>query len=277
MQDWMENYFHGNSFGDMQFYYSGVREKSLNHRYGPRVAKHYLLNLVCEGTADFWYRGKKREISAGTFYVMYPGGEMYYQTKQDMAWSIRWVVVDGPQVEALLRELGLTPEDPFLRVEDPIRLQEQFDSIFEFTKEESFKNQMLCYACLYQIFAQLLEQKRTAGKGGPIVQAETYIRRHLRENITVKEIADHVHLNNNYFTKLFKSTLGITPLQYINQSRVEKGKYLLEHTQFSVGEISDEVGFEDELYFSRVFRKYVGMSPMSYRKQISDQGRDLRL
>ena len=276
MQSWMERYFNSSSLGELQFYYSGVREKSVNHQYGPRVAKHYLLNLVCEGTADFWYRGEKREISAGTFYVMYPEGEMYYQTKRDMAWSIRWVVVDGPQVEALLRELNLTPEDPFLQVSEPEQLERLFHQIFEYTKEDSFRNKMLCYACLYQIFAQLLEQKRNVGKENPVAMAETYIRRNLHKCLTVTEIAEHVHLNSNYFTKLFKSTLGITPLQYINRSRVEKGKYLLEHTQFSVGEISDEVGFEDELYFSRVFRKYVGMSPMSYRKQIPVQGRNLR-
>jgi AraC family transcriptional regulator len=62
--------------------------------------------------------------------------------------------------------------------------------------------------------------------------------------------------------------MGVTPLNYINQKRVEKGKYLLEHTQFSVGEISEEVGFKDELYFSRVFKKYVGISPLAYRKQV---------
>ena len=76
-------------------------------------------------------------------------------------------------------------------------------------------------------------------------------------------------LNSTYFTKLFKSTLGITPLQYINRSRVEKSKYLLEHTQFSVGEISDEVGFEDELYFSRVFKKFTGIPPQSFSQAIS--------
>jgi YesN/AraC family two-component response regulator len=268
MQDWKENVFNRSTFGDLQFYYSGIREKSMNHHYGPLMAKHYLLNFVCEGSADFWCQGVRQEIYPGTFYVMFPNEDMYYQTKKDMGWSIYWVVVDGYQVELLLSELGLTPDNPFLKIENAENLKELFNQIFELTKEDSFKNKMLCHSCLYQIFAILLEQKREIGHKNLIWEAERYISQHLSGTVTVNEIAAHVHLNGNYFTKLFKKTMGVTPLNYINQKRIEKGKYLLEHTQFSVGEISEEVGFKDELYFSRVFKKYVGISPLAYRKQV---------
>ena len=89
MKDWIENSFNSSHFGDLQFYYSGVRERSLNHHYGPRSANHYLLNFVYEGNANFWCSGRKTVVSAGTFYVMFPGADMYYQTIPDTAWSIQ--------------------------------------------------------------------------------------------------------------------------------------------------------------------------------------------
>jgi hypothetical protein len=202
MQDWKENVFNRSTFGDLQFYYSGIREKSMNHHYGPRMAKHYLLNFVCEGSADFWCQGVRQEIYPGTFYVMFPNEDMYYQTKKDMGWSIYWVVVDGYQVELLLSELGLTPDNPFLKIENAENLKELFNQIFELTKEDSFKNKMLCHSCLYQIFAILLEQKREIGHKNLIWEAERYISQHLSGTVTVNEIAAHVHLNGNYFTKL---------------------------------------------------------------------------
>lgn len=268
MRDWIENSFNSSLSGDLRFYYSGIREHSLNHHYGPRLESHYLLNFVYEGSADFWCRGKKCQVSAGTFYVMFPDADQHYQTKKDTAWSIQWVIVDGKQVEAFLSELGLTPENPFLRVEDPQRLKETFDHIFEYTKADTMENKMLCFSWLYRMFAQLLEQKDSLEKIGVIRRAEEYIRLHLTENLTVSQIAGQFYLNANYFTKLFKSELGVTPLHYINQKRVEKGKYLLEHTRLGIGEIAGETGFTDELYFSRVFRKYVGISPLAYRKKL---------
>lgn len=269
MKDWIENSFNSSHFGDLQFYYSGVREHSMNHHYGPRSANHYLLNYVYEGTADFWCQGRKSVVSAGTFYVMFPNTDMHYQTRKDTAWSIQWVVVDGKQVETFLSELEITPENPFLRVADTARLRATFDSIFEHTQIDTFRDKMLCFSYLYQMFAQLLEQKQSSGRPRVIHQAEEYIRLHLTENLTISQIASRFYLNSNYFAKLFKAEVGVTPLYYINQKRIEKGKYLLEHTQFSIGEISGETGFSDELYFSRVFKKYAGMSPLAYRKKLS--------
>lgn len=269
MRDWKENYFNSSTFGDLRFYYSGIREKSINHHYGPRVANHYLLNYIYEGTANFWCQGKMSEVTAGTFYVMFPNCDMHYQTKKDTEWSIQWIVVDGTQVESFLVELGITPSNPFLKVENTARLKEIFDHIFENTKVESFRNKMLCFSYLYQMFALLLEQKKVNGRNPLTVEAEVYIRQHLCDKISVVNIADHVHLSSSYFVRLFKAELGETPLHYINQKRIEKGKYLLEHTQFSVSEISVETGFDDALYFSRVFKKYVGLSPLAYRRQLS--------
>lgn len=268
-QDWIQNPFNSSHFGDLQFYYSGIRERSVDHRYGPRTVSHYLLNFVFEGCADFWCQGTYHLVSPGTFYVMFPGADMYYQTRKDTPWSIQWVVVDGKQADAFLAELGITPENPFFPVEDAPRLKETFDRIFEHTQIDSFRDKMLCFSYLYQMFAQLLEQKERSGRHRIVHQAQEYIRLHLTENLTVPRIASQFYLNSNYFTKLFKANTGVTPLYYINQLRVEKGKYLLEHTAFSVGEIAAEAGIADELYFSRLFKKYTGMSPLNYRKSLN--------
>ena len=94
-----------------------------------------------------------------------------------------------------------------------------------------------------------------------------YIQNHLDEQITVAQLAKMASLNPTYFCNLFSNFIGTPPLQYINKRRIEKAQELLLGTDETLFEISYQVGFNDEYYFSRLFKKYVGISPDRYRKQ----------
>ncbi|MBE6740510.1 MAG: helix-turn-helix transcriptional regulator, partial [Ruminococcaceae bacterium] len=72
-------------------------------------------------------------------------------------------------------------------------------------------------------------------------------------------------LSKDYFLKLFKNSMGITPQQYYIALAVDKGRYLLTNTSYSISEISLLCGIEDSFYFSRIFKKHTGLSPRDYR------------
>ena len=72
-------------------------------------------------------------------------------------------------------------------------------------------------------------------------------------------------LERSYFSKIFHTYTGKAPQEYLLDVRIDRAKYLLEHTTYSVREISSYVGFTDECYFSRIFRKKMCMSPKHYR------------
>ncbi len=94
-----------------------------------------------------------------------------------------------------------------------------------------------------------------------------YIRRHLDSPITVGQLAKIANLNPTYFSNLFSKLIGTPPLQYINKRRIEKAQELLVGTHDTLYLIAKQVGFTDEYYFSRIFKKTVGISPDYYRKQ----------
>ncbi len=97
-------------------------------------------------------------------------------------------------------------------------------------------------------------------------QAMAYIHEHYAEPISRADLAQRVALSEDYLTACFRKELGVTPIAYINRYRVNQAQQLLLDTRKSVTEIALEVGFSDSGYFSRVFRREVGLSPTDYRQ-----------
>lgn len=99
-----------------------------------------------------------------------------------------------------------------------------------------------------------------------IKKAILYISRNFSHNLTLEEAAGHVHLNPSYFSSMFKSSTGSSFKEYLNMIRIEESKRLLANTDYSIIDIAVAAGFEDRSYFSRVFKKYTGLTPQQYRQ-----------
>lgn len=96
--------------------------------------------------------------------------------------------------------------------------------------------------------------------------AVDYISAHYADNVTLDDTAAQVHVSPYYLSHLFRDELGITFIEYLTRTRVERAKQLLADTNCSVGEVASAVGYDDAGYFSRVFKKLTGMTPAAYRK-----------
>jgi two-component system, response regulator YesN len=93
-----------------------------------------------------------------------------------------------------------------------------------------------------------------------------YINSHYTEKITLEEAAEHAGLSPAYFSKIFKEEMNCSFTHYINRIRVDHAKTLLRTTPCTLVEIAGLVGFEDQSYFSRVFKNIAGISPGRYRE-----------
>ena len=95
--------------------------------------------------------------------------------------------------------------------------------------------------------------------------AIAYISEHYDQPLTLKETADYVKLNPSYFSALFKQCSGSTFKEFLNYTRIEESKKYLINTNYSIIDIAIATGFEDQSYFTKVFKKYTGMTPRQYR------------
>ena len=98
-----------------------------------------------------------------------------------------------------------------------------------------------------------------------IYKAVDYIKRNYIEQITLEEVANHVFLNPSYFSKIFKSEMKCTFVAYVNKIRINASKSLLMNNAIPLSDISTLVGFDDQSYFTKVFKKEVGITPGKYR------------
>ena len=94
-----------------------------------------------------------------------------------------------------------------------------------------------------------------------------YITAHYNNKMTTASLAEQFFLNEHYFCHFFKEATGQSPISYIHRYRIEKAVLLLKNTDRSITEIAMSVGFEDANYFSRTFKKYMGVRPRAFKAQ----------
>ena len=95
-----------------------------------------------------------------------------------------------------------------------------------------------------------------------------YIQEHLAQDLSLTEVASVVPLSAHYFATLFKQSTGETLLQYITRCRIERAKALLAQRTMAIADICQQVGFRDQSYFTKVFRRYSNMTPKVYRSKL---------
>lgn len=116
-----------------------------------------------------------------------------------------------------------------------------------------------------------LEQANLSSQeSAPITAIKNFIASHYQdENLSIKDISDHVFLSTSYICTIFKTETGQTLNQYITKYRMEKAKKLLADPLIKVSDISSRVGYNDGNYFGKTFKKIVGLSPTEYREQVT--------
>lgn len=94
-----------------------------------------------------------------------------------------------------------------------------------------------------------------------------YLDSNYAQNITLDTLAESTHISKFYLSHTFSRYLGMSPINYLIQKRLQESRDLLTRTDYSIAQIASSVGFSSQSYFSQIFHKFMGMSPNQYRKQ----------
>lgn len=99
-------------------------------------------------------------------------------------------------------------------------------------------------------------------------KAIDYIHEHYNEQVTLNEVAENIYVSTFYISRMFKKELGISFVDYLNDVRIEKAKELLKDVKYKTYEVAELVGIPDPHYFSKIFKKYAGMTPSEYKETL---------
>jgi YesN/AraC family two-component response regulator len=119
------------------------------------------------------------------------------------------------------------------------------------------------------------EKQPPAAEGGSIPSSQMtaveevrlYLEKHYHESITRSDVEKLVHLNRDYLNREFKAVTGYTLIEYIQYYRILMAKRMITETSDSISEICIKIGYDSPAYFSKIFKKQTGLTPMEYRNQ----------
>lgn len=137
-----------------------------------------------------------------------------------------------------------------------------FDSIFQYTNNLQDERFELILSCLLK---QLQKQYELQSEPLLVAKIKNYIRLNFSHKITLADISMDTHYSIPHCEMVFKQTTGMSIARYIIKKRIDESKSLLQEGTLSLPEIADEVGFSDYNYFSRAFKKEVGITPHRYK------------
>ncbi|GGN96992.1 helix-turn-helix transcriptional regulator [Saccharibacillus kuerlensis] len=124
---------------------------------------------------------------------------------------------------------------------------------------------------LFEELLRSLDLRRREPAGSPAEsvaeRTESYIRAHYAEPLTAASLSEALHFHYNYLTRCMKRVNGLTPMEYLEECRLEQARLLLLRTESSVAAVAEKVGFETAPYFSRRFAERFGISPLRFRQR----------
>jgi AraC family transcriptional regulator of arabinose operon len=173
---------------------------------------------------------------------------------------------------ALYRRLaGLSLEKPVIKLGMHIKIIDLFKSLYGLFKPSNDEARFeAIHACAEHILEMLASAPRPAAARAQwdweIQAAITHIDRSVDRMLKLEELSAYVGLSSFHFSRRFKSVTGTPPMRYFMQIKMKKACFLLESSSLKVKEIGKQLGFENEYYFSRCFKMYVGSSPRNYCK-----------
>ena len=241
----------------------------------PRGRLDYQLLYIAAGKAHFHFDGKEQIVTAGHMVLYRPKEPQKYEYYGEDQTEVYWVHFTGGNVKNILRSYGLTDDKRVFYCGSGLDYQNLFRTMINELQmcKENYEEVLETYLRLIFIMLKRYFANATKSDNARVVEeidkATMYFNEHYSEDISIDEYAQNNHVSVSWFIRNFKQCTGSTPMQYILSKRIYNAEILLHDSTYNVTEIAEIVGYDNPLYFSRIFKKVKGISPSEYRKNIS--------
>lgn len=243
----------------------------------PRGRLDYQLLYVVSGKTYFYFGDEERIVTAGHMVLFQPRQEQHYEYFGKDKPEVYWVHFTGSNVKNILRQYEIPLDAPVF--------YSGVSAIYAYLFKEMINELQTCRTGYEELLTMYLRQililvQRTRQEHRPSISthiqeemeyARRYFNEHYSKQISIEDYAESRNMSVSWFQRNFKQIVNHSPMQYILTIRMNNATSLLESTDYSMAEISTIVGYDNPLYFSRLFKKQKGVSPSEYRKLVSQK------
>ena len=241
--------------------------------YWQKGRRDYQILYVANGKTHFWFDGREEIVSTGHMVLYKPEEIQKYVYYLEDNPEVFWIHFTGRDVKNILAYHGISLDEHVFYCGVLPDYKALFRKIIQelqlcrYGYEDYIAS--LFNDILLLVDRQQHEQKKATGNvQEQIERAAAYFNENYNTKISIDDYAESLHISTNGFIHNFKQYAGMSPAQYILSLRMVNAQSLLERTTYNIKEISEIVGYENPLYFSRVFKKEIGKSPAQYRKEM---------
>ena len=251
----------------------------LSFGYYPRAQGHamvreehhdHLLIYCVDGGGDLQVEGRPHRVSKGDLVLLPRDCVHAYQADDDNPWSVFWVHFEGTLSDAFIQNFGYSFEQPTLRLGILPRVVDDFETMLA-VRQSGFSQKIYIHVAnhLRRLLTYIAIQVSRAVPHSDLLNLDEIhgqMMHHLHGHLDLEQLASHVNLTRHYFAKRYKAVTGRSPIQQFIQFKMDHARYMLDTTARPVNSIARELGYDDAYYFSRLFKKVVGLSPREYRR-----------
>lgn len=236
----------------------------------PESADFYLLIYCLSGQGWFQSEAQTWPVRPGDLAVALPGLAHGYGAAERDPWTIQWVHFNGRQASALLALANIAAAGKVVSLDQRYSLFSLFnDMLTTLQAGYSLHHLAVASACLRHILSRLAfintYTPPLATHGLNVQQIIELMLNNLHRRYRLDELAHHAHMSRVSFSRLFRQKTGYAPMDYFIRLKIQKACQLLETTEYAVGEIGKQLGYDDQYYFSRLFKQVTQVSPTQYR------------
>lgn len=237
-----------------------------------RILTDYYMIFISKGKGTFCSAlTEPVEIEEGACFFLFPGVWHRYRPDIRSGWEEYWVGFHGYYVDQLMKQGFFDPNQPCIKTGLDRDMLVLFKKMIDVVNASHVGYSQQIAGLTLQMLGlvntiSLSKQYDHSPLEKAITKAKFLLQESLEHPVDIPELARQLHVGYSAFRRYFKAVTGLSPNQYHLNLRIERAKELLESTLLNVGEIADQTGFDNIYYFSGIFKKKVGLSPITYRK-----------
>lgn len=262
---------------DAQLLY--VTTAKYEHDWHSTVHAHPFSELfyISGGKGSFFAKGDSFEIEKNHLVIINPQVDHAEFSSEDQPLEYIVLGIDGLQFSSTTPEKDMA----VIHITNTDRkICQYMEDLREEIQSHNLGRDAMCQNLLNMLLVLILRHKdiqvEITAPSNVSTQCTTvkdYIDAHFKEPLTLEMLASEAHQNKYYVAHTFKAAYGLSPIKYLMKRRVEESKFLLEDTDYSVGQIAYIIGFSSASHFSQAFRREAEMTPNEYRKKARARGR----
>lgn len=240
-----------------------------SHTWGPGVRDHYLIHLVVAGKGIYQLNNVSYPLQEGDLFLAKPNQLITYAADETDPWEYYWVGFNGACANQLVQQTPFSDLHPVHHCKNLSTVREALYNIYLSRGPEPHCEAMMT-GYLYIFMGHLMKEARdslpSVGSSSSqyMLAAIKYIQFNYSHDISVDDIAKAVGVSRSHLYRVFMACMGQSPIDYLTSYRISEACNLLKTSHLSIAEIAVSVGFFDQFYFSRVFKKVRGVPPSRY-------------